>query len=290
MRPQRGFSLAELLVALALGLMVAGACGALFVGSKRTHRLHDASARLHENGRLALDLLGRHLRHAGFVERTPRPATLVGFRQRFGIPPLLGCSAGAPDGVFAIAPDACEVDPIDNDALLVRYQVAPDPADGAAVLPPYDATSGAGADCLGQSVADAGNLFATSLFRIRAGSLACMGNGNPGRWQPLFAGAEQLRLQFGFDADGDGSVDAYVPAADSRLGNVAAWDRIHAVDVCLLFRSDDAVLGDEAQSVVDCDGAARVSADGRLRRVFRTTFFLPNTRDSTSMVRDTPLP
>jgi len=285
-----GFSLAELLVAVALGLVVAAACAALFVESKRTHRLQEASARLHENGRLALELLGRHLRHAGFVERTPLPATLLDFRERFGTPALLGCDGGSPVGVSVVTPDACVVDPDGNDALVVQHQALPDPVDVAAALPPYDATSGAGADCLGQSVADSGKLFATSLFRIRAGSLACMGNGNPGRWQPLFAGAEQMRLRFGFDVDGDGSVDAYVPASDGRLGDTSAWDRIHAVDVCLVFRSEDAVLGDEAQSVVDCDGEARVSTDGRLRRLFRTTHFVPNTLASTAMRRDDPVP
>lgn len=63
---QAGLSLVELMIALALGLMLVAAMGYLYVGQRQTWRALDAVARLQENGRTALDLLGQDLRMAGY--------------------------------------------------------------------------------------------------------------------------------------------------------------------------------------------------------------------------------
>ena len=63
---QGGFTLVELMVALAMGLFLVIVMGAIYVGSKGTFLSQDAMARLQENGRFAMDTIGGDLRMAGF--------------------------------------------------------------------------------------------------------------------------------------------------------------------------------------------------------------------------------
>ncbi len=62
-----GFSLAELMIAITIGLIILVAVSAVFVSSKRTHSTQDRLARLQENARFAIHYLTRDLRMAGYT-------------------------------------------------------------------------------------------------------------------------------------------------------------------------------------------------------------------------------
>lgn len=68
-RPSRqtGFSLVELMVALALGLMLAAVIGTVFVTGKQTLRTTDALSRIQENARHVFETLSYDVRMAGFT-------------------------------------------------------------------------------------------------------------------------------------------------------------------------------------------------------------------------------
>lgn len=63
---QRGLTLIELMIALGLGLVLVAALGYLYAGQRQSWRTLEAVARLQENGRYALELLGQDLRMAGY--------------------------------------------------------------------------------------------------------------------------------------------------------------------------------------------------------------------------------
>ena len=65
-RPQSGFSLVELMVACTVGLLILGVIGSIYNNSKQVARVNDTISRLQENGRFAIQLLGRDVRMAGF--------------------------------------------------------------------------------------------------------------------------------------------------------------------------------------------------------------------------------
>jgi type IV pilus assembly protein PilW len=70
---QRGLSLVELLIAMALGLLLMAALGSLFVGSSRSNaELQKASQQI-ENGRYATEVLSNDLKHAGFYGEFSSP-------------------------------------------------------------------------------------------------------------------------------------------------------------------------------------------------------------------------
>lgn len=59
---QRGLSLVELMVALVISLFLTAGVIQLFIGSKQTYNLHDASSRIQENGRFAIQTMARDIR------------------------------------------------------------------------------------------------------------------------------------------------------------------------------------------------------------------------------------
>ena len=63
----RGFTLLELMIAVLLGSIVIAVVGGLFLANTNTFRAVDDSSRMQENGRFALQTLGRIVRQAGFI-------------------------------------------------------------------------------------------------------------------------------------------------------------------------------------------------------------------------------
>lgn len=63
---QRGLTLVELMISLTLGLLITLAIGYLYTGSRQTYRVNDNVARMQENGRYAMEMIGRDLRMAGY--------------------------------------------------------------------------------------------------------------------------------------------------------------------------------------------------------------------------------
>ena len=64
---QKGLSLAELLLALALGAVIVAGFGRMFAANRASHAALEGQSRLQESARVALDLIARSARMAGHV-------------------------------------------------------------------------------------------------------------------------------------------------------------------------------------------------------------------------------
>jgi len=74
---QSGFSILELLLALALGLVVISGIVQLFVGNSRTYELVNAQSRLQENARFAFEFISGAARSAGYYGCAPEPQYVI---------------------------------------------------------------------------------------------------------------------------------------------------------------------------------------------------------------------
>ncbi len=72
-----GFSLVELMLALALGLVVVTGIVQLFVGNSQTYRVLNGQARMQENARFAMEFISRAARSAGYYGCAPETANIV---------------------------------------------------------------------------------------------------------------------------------------------------------------------------------------------------------------------
>lgn len=71
MKRAQGFSLIELMLALALGVIVTAGIVALFVGNNQTYTLLNGQSRMQENARFAVDFISRSARAAGYFGCDP---------------------------------------------------------------------------------------------------------------------------------------------------------------------------------------------------------------------------
>ncbi|MFT5644815.1 MAG: type IV pilus assembly protein PilW [Janthinobacterium sp.] len=76
-RRQPGFSLAELMIAVALGLLVTLVASALLVSSSAAYLEQGEALQLDDGGRYALEIIGRSIRQAGYVHRDGAAAPVM---------------------------------------------------------------------------------------------------------------------------------------------------------------------------------------------------------------------
>jgi type IV pilus assembly protein PilW len=252
-RNQIGFTLVELMVAVATGLLVTVAAGAVYVVARQGFQTNDDRTRILENGRLAMDVLTRNTRMAGApnVDVSDPDAPIV-----FAPPP------GFVAGVFGTegggAPDTLTISYASNQV--------------------YNAARLTGADCLGQAVG-IGNVINT--FAISAnGQLTCQGNGGGGAQpaQPIVGPIVDMQVQYTevTNLGPQPSQDPPVPiVAVVNASGVTNWGNVRAVDICIEVVSFEPNTITGASFGVNCRGAA-FPADNRVHRTFRTKINLRN--------------
>lgn len=243
---RRGHTLIEMVVALALGTLVANASLSAYHSQQAAHVVAADSARIDEAGSVALEVLAWHLRMAGFAP--------------LGMP--------RPDGLFACArarpvgqPSALVCEPLasGSDGVLVRYV-----GDRASTWP---TAQGLASDCLGQGIGAEQGLIINRFYARQSPStgqpeLHCEGSGRAGIGQALVEGVERLRLRYWLH-------DAWLDASQ-----VDAWAQVGAVEICVQVRGW--LPGRAGRRFDDCDGHTVPSADGRMRRVYRRIVALRN--------------
>ncbi len=74
----RGFTLVELMVEMAIGLIILGAVGQIFATSSGAYRLEEGLARVQENGRFAMNFVLKDIRMAGYMGCARLPAGQIG--------------------------------------------------------------------------------------------------------------------------------------------------------------------------------------------------------------------
>lgn len=239
-----GHTLLELVIAVALGLVVAAGAVAAYRSQLQAFRLATDAARIHEAGMNALTLVGEQIQMAGFSPADD-PQSLAGSA-------VFGCSGGRPTGGDTSL--TCSSLSNRSDGIAVRYV-----GDTVSTWP---STSGQVTDCLGQAVGAAG-VVVVNRYHAKASSttgepeLYCEGSGNVGTAQPLAEGVEILRLRY-WTTNAAQPVDASTLAGEQ-------WSSVVAVDLCIQVRG--APLP-RSVSYVDCDGAAKTATDGRMRHTF----------------------
>jgi type IV pilus assembly protein PilW len=246
-----GHTLAELIIALALGLVVTTSAVSLYQSQRAAFGRADDAARIRDAGMTALTLIGQQLQMTGFVPADAPPSQTR--------PTLFGCSSARPTGADENL--ACEALSSHSDGIAIRYV-----GDNVSTWP---SSTGQTTDCLGQAVnaasssAGAGGVLIVNRFYAKASGstgepeLYCDGNGKSGSAQPLVEGIERLRIMYWL-AGAQTAVDASALAGSQ-------WPNVVAVDLCVLVRG--APQGRRSR-YADCDGSSVMGTDLRARQTF----------------------
>ena len=286
-----GYSLVELLIAMAIGLVLLGAILSIYLGTSVAGRQSNTVSRMSEDAGIALETLARHIRMAGYSEpllmagRNAATANAAGQLAQFADSNLTGEGLKGCDGGFdSTTADwnnlACKSSTTGPDAIAVRYQ-------GDQYNTEPNASNNA-TDCLGQAVtgttasAVSGSpayvLVQARFFINDKQELSCAGNGNASlSAQPLVGGVEKMRLLYGIASDStENQIVRFATAAQvNALGGTSEqnWGQVVAVRICIQMVSTNEDQG-KAVPFHNCDGVLTTPTDKYLHRTFSTTVSL----------------
>lgn len=294
LRRQAGLTLIELLVALALGMLVAAAAVSALIVARQGFRSVDATSQLRENARFAAGLIQRVVVQAGFENAAtglytdPKDPGLSGY-DNAKIDQYTGTAVPAmahdTRSTCAQADTTCKNG---SDILVVRY---------------YGVSDGTMINCAGLPEPE-GTERAYSIFHVTRSSagepvLACTYR-TGANWNtvPLVTGVESFQVLYGADTQagaavaatpqqGDTVADKYMTARDlgATLDN---WRRVRTVRIGLVLRgsvpdsvapaaiASMPVLGDGYVSDGDVGSKQSFPADGRPRHRLIFTVHLRN--------------
>lgn len=201
-RPHRraGFTLVELLVAIAIGMALTVVVAQLFIHSRTTYTTTDDVSRMQENMRFAFQLLTRTVQLAGFHTAPNVDADTV-------FPPGAPAIEGAEGGGSA------------PDQLTVRYQ---------GFGPTLGTSDGSVTDCNGNAVAAgvvAANVYTIGVGANGANALFCNGI-------EAVPDVASMQILYGEDTDGDRVANNFLNRAQ-----VSNMDNVKSVRFALLFQT-----------------------------------------------------
>jgi type IV pilus assembly protein PilW len=203
---QRGFTLVELMIALLIGLFIAGGLVILVQDNKRTFASQSQLAQLQDTERLAMTMMTDVIQAAGYF---PNPTLNTAAT---ALPPTGGMAAGQPftgTGSGTL------------DQITVRY--ATNSGDGILTCNGTSNTTGA--------VTPYTNVFSV-VTTGGVGQLVCTLNGTA---YPLVNGVTNLAISYGINSTGtSNNVDTYKTAAQMLT---ADWNNIISVQVTLTFNN-----------------------------------------------------
>lgn len=311
---QRGLSITELLIALAVGLFLTSAVFAVLEMSSRSSQSTAQFNQLQESARIALRLLEEDIAQVGF------------FSDLTGVDLIAGTNATAP--VTASGVD-CVGGGLNNGSFpngSGNFRVLWAASRGTAAAISCESSALPGSDVLQVKRLEAaeiqtgtfGDRFYATVnineiqffngvdtppvlpggriyeYQHRVYYVANNDAGEPelvrhaltggalmGSPEPLVTGVEAMQLEFGVDADGDGVVDVYLATADLAAG---IWDQangagILSVRIHLLLRAlskDNSYKAGGTRTYQMPAGVIEVADDGYRRKRMSTTVALQN--------------
>ena len=249
LRNQKGFSLIEMMIASLVGLILMAGTMQMFSSTKQSSRTNTAVTRMQENGRAALY----------FLENAVR---LSGYRADSLVAPELAFPANRP-GFNGQVINGVDNDSVGgnnildgSDRILMRYRGNND---------------GVITDCVGNPFLT-GQTVETEFRLTDAGELVCDPDmmDNPGNWQILIDGVEDMQILYGVDTDSDFNANYYVPA-----NQIAGGSEVISVRISLLLQSDD-LIATQPQAYRFNGVTVDDPGDRRLRKVFSSTIAVRN--------------
>lgn len=310
---QRGMTLVELLVSLAVSSLIVIAAAAFLLGSTQTRNTQDAAGELQDTARYVADLMTRNIQQAGFQNYSVDPN---GNRLRRettvyadGEPDLRGWNNSAAGADIDHGSHDRSTNRVNNsDTIVVRFQGFSSTTPVGTTTATVRVADGSIIDCRGnpQAEVDGSNDRAYSIFEIRQSTgaepeLRCKYKNSSGTFvsEVIARGVESLQALYGVDSDCDTYPDTWLTAKQVDAAgpytcvtpwtSISAWQQVRSIRVGLILRSASRVTAGAAggtftplganftgSSTTDPGATITISDDGRLRRLVTFTVNLRN--------------
>ena len=269
---QQGFSLVELMVGMALGLLVIAAASVALLASRTLSVTVSDASHLQQQASYVLRIIGLQLRQAGGLHLNLNlPAGASASLSAALAPAAFETAVPAVGSARGYAPQTDALRGSHNSLVTGyrRYKEAVFAQSGLAAQ---------ARNCLGGPVDASADQLLESHFRLRGHVLRCGGNDTAASPQPLVDNVAAFRLRY-LRMQATGTAQPQLQYLNAQqVGR--DWSQVVAVEVCLvLFGSRPSALP-AGSGYTGCDGEWVVVADlpgarkGRMHRVFRNLFQL----------------
>ncbi len=298
---QHGLTLVELMVSMVLMLLVTLATVALYNVSNQSYKTVDANQEIDDTARYTLDIIGQAVRNAGYQERIgPKSVGVDEADAVFGLgTPIVWPIWGANNSQIASTTSATDFGADTNlnglnasDTLVSRFFGSSDVANPTVA-------DGTMVDCSGRAHPyPVGSLaLGLSAFFVATQDgepeLRCKSfNPATGLYSAsaVARGVESMQVMYGFDSNADFIVDRWISSQDVTA---TGWTNVSAIRVGLVVRGSPGSSQGQSATASENDlyplgqsftGASTEvglkftpPADGRLRKVYSSTFLVRNT-------------
>ncbi|MBS1942343.1 MAG: PilW family protein [Bacteroidetes bacterium] len=254
---QRGVTLIELMVGIALGLLVvAVAMGALMVSRGVTGTVSDASG-IQQQGAYAMRLFGQQLRQAGSLRLNRNPGTVVA-AELYLAPVAFETKATSATPLYSF--DATKSEQIISGTaapvtLVVGYRRYTEPT----FISATDVSPSR--NCLGGPADSSNHERLESTFWVSSkNELRCAGNPNPALaspptdtdGQPVLQNVANFQVRYLVQNNTAGNPTL----SQVDASGVTNWAQVQAVEVCLVLYGAEAMDLPAGSNYTDCDGTA----------------------------------
>ncbi|HQR20266.1 MAG TPA: prepilin-type N-terminal cleavage/methylation domain-containing protein [Burkholderiaceae bacterium] len=304
---QRGRTLIELIIAMAIGLVIVAGVASLYMSSSNVSRTANQIGTVEQTGQLALIFIGESVKEAGYGEIIGTDFAGGQNQTLFDGAHLRGCTGQRFTNAFATPPDLSCTGATAGDTLYVRFQARP-------VVAPMDAAEAdriTVTDCLAQAApteqidptvlrpgAGVSRRMVTNVFFYDPVNLTlnCRGNGG-GAAQVVLRDVTDFRVFYRFDdaayAVGASGVTNAAPLGASvrdatfvngLAGVIDPWNYVVSVLVCMTIRTNEMGVASTSGAFNNprCPATAAeaetglaltgVTTDGRIHRTFSKVF------------------
>ena len=273
-RTQSGFTLVELLVALAVSTIIALAGISALVVSRRGFSTVDAASQLRDNARFSSDLIQRLGVQAGYKE-----ITYAGSTRQAGVdatnpsPSVSGFNnalASISGSIVTSATRPAADAGLGSDVLILRYQAS-------STFPGSGVSDKTMINCMGTAATNANlpanrddqmiSVLYVDLSQGEPSLMCATANPNAGA-QPIIRGVENFQVLYGVDSAGGDTVpdtflraDQMVVAGDAVATN-ANWRKVRALRIGMVLRGDVGSSQDKITQTFYPLGMAKESSSG----------------------------
>lgn len=239
-RTQRGVTLIELMIGIAIGLLViAVAMGALMVSRGISGTVSDAST-IQQQAAYAMRVIGQQLRQAGSLRLNLDPGTTT-TESLYLIPVAFETSPAASTPVTDIGGTASPV------TFTVGYSRYTEPVFTNATEQAFSR------NCVGGPADDSTDLRADSVFSLDATTNTLQCNGNGAGAQPIVQNVANFQVRYLLQDNTTTPGAPTITSVDAD-GVGTNWARVQGVEVCLVLYGNEAIDLPANSNYTDCNG------------------------------------
>ena len=260
---QRGHTLVELMIALALSLYLVTGLIQSLLANKQAFRFVVHQAQINNSGLYALQVFEEHLQRAGYRNENFVSTSHLNGADAFNENDLFTTSAVVA-GANNVSGDST-IKP-GTDVLHMRY---------------FSALDGEFKDCRGANLEAQHGLVTMSFFVDPENQLRCRGRQNAGGGRPsavLLQGVAQMQVLYRLrQVDGASIVYMYLNADEMNQRADQSWRSVDAIKLVVVTTHEHGVTEQAATEVVQVlDEFINLPGERRSWKIFEATYFLEN--------------